>query len=139
MATIRLLYLFDVGLLCAMANIDAKIILEGNDIFIDFEGSLTEQLVVNELKNNITQDVFYWSESEGKKEATYVIQLDGNNIPIEVKQNEKVESSGLKAFIEKYNTNINIRTSMDDYKEEKRLINVPLYLVGDLREILKDK
>ena len=78
-------------------------------------------------------------ESEGKKEATYVIQLDGNNIPIEVKQNEKVESSGLKAFIEKYNTNINIRTSMDDYKEEKRLINVPLYLVGDLREILKDK
>ena len=48
------LYLFDVGLLCAMANIDAKIILEGNDIFIDFEGALTEQLVVNELKNNIT-------------------------------------------------------------------------------------
>ena len=122
-----------------MANIDDKIILEGNDIFIDFEGTLTEQLVVNELKNNITQDVFYWSESEGKKEATYVIQLDGSNIPIEVKQNEKVESSGLKAFIEKYNTNINIRTSMDDYKEEKRLINVPLYLVGDLREILKDK
>ena len=133
------LYLFDVGLLCAMANIDAKIILEGNDIFIDFEGALTEQLVVNELKNNITQEVFYWSESEGKKEATYVIQLDGNNIPIEVKQNEKVELSGLKAFIEKYNTNINIRTSMDDYKEEKRLINVPLYLIGDLREILKDK
>ena len=122
-----------------MANIDDKIILEGNDIFIDFEGTLTEQLVVNELKNNITQEVFYWSQSEGKKEATYVIQLDGNNIPIEVKQNEKVESSGLKAFIEKYNTNINIRTSMDDYKEEKKLINVPLYLVGDLKEILKDK
>ncbi len=133
------LYLFDVGLLCAMANIDAKTILEGNDIFVDFEGALTEQFVLTELKNNITHEVFYWLEGKDRKEVAYVIQFEGNNIPIEIKSNEKAELNGLKTFVEKYNTKINIRTSMDNYKKEDWFINVPLYLIGNLKEMLKEK
>lgn len=131
------LYLFDVGLLCAMANVDAKTILEGNDIFADFEGALTEQLVLTELKNDITQEVFYWSEGKDREEVAYVIQLDGNNIPIEVKASAKVELKGLKTFVEKYKTKINVRTSMNNYKKDEGIINVPLYLIGNLKEILE--
>ena len=130
------LYLLDVGLLCAMANLDAKTILEGNEIFVEFKGALTEQFVLNELKTNVTSTVFYWSAEKGTAEVDYIIQLNGNNIPIEVKANENLQAKSLKTFIEKYNTKINVRTSLSNYRKDERLINIPLYLIGNLKNIL---
>lgn len=130
------LYLLDVGLLCAMANLDAKTILEGNEIFVEFKGALTEQFVLNELKTNVTSTVFYWSAEKGTAEVDYIIQLNGNNIPIEVKASENLQAKSLKTFIEKYNTKINVRTSLSNYRKDERLINIPLYLIGNLKNIL---
>lgn len=132
------LYVLDVGLLCAMANLDAKTILEGNEILVEFKGALTEQFVLTELKTNVTQSVFYWSADRGTAEVDYIIQLDGNNIPIEVKASENLQAKSLKTFVEKYKTKINIRTSMTNYRKEDWLINIPLYLIGNLREVLED-
>lgn len=132
------LYLLDVGLLCAMAGLDAKTILEGNEIFIEFKGSLTEQFVLNELKTNVTPTVFYWSAEKGTAEVDYIIQFDGNNIPIEVKANENLQSKSLKTFVEKYNTKINIRTAMSNYRKDNWIINIPLYLIGNLKRLLRD-
>ena len=132
------LYLLDVGLLCAMAGLDAKTILEGNEIFVEFKGSLTEQFVLNELKTNVTPTVFYWSAEKGTAEVDYIIQLDGNNIPIEVKASENLQSKSLKTFVEKYNTKINIRTSMSNYRKDNWIINIPLYLIGNLKRLLRD-
>ena len=132
------LYLLDVGLLCAMANLEAKTILDGNEILVEFKGALTEQFVLTELKTNVTQSIFYWSAERGTAEVDYIIQLDGNNIPIEVKASENLQAKSLKAFVEKYNTKINIRTSMANYRKEEWLINIPLYLIGNMIEVLKD-
>lgn len=132
------LYLLDVGLLCAMAGLDAKTILEGNEIFVEFKGSLTEQFVLNELKTNVTPTVFYWSAEKGTAEVDYIIQFDGNNIPIEVKASENLQSKSLKTFVEKYNTKINIRTSMSNYRKDNWIINIPLYLIGNLKRLLRD-
>ena len=132
------LYVLDVGLLCAMANLDAKTILEGNEILVEFKGALTEQFVLTELKTNITQSAFYWSADRGTAEVDYIIQLDGNNIPIEVKASENLQAKSLKTFVEKYKTKINIRTSMTNNRKEDWLINIPLYLIGNLRKVLKD-
>ena len=130
------LYILDVGLLCAMANLDAKTILEGNDIFVEFKGALTEQFVLNELKTNVTTTVFYWSSEKSNAEIDYIIQLDGNNIPIEVKANENLQAKSLKSFAERYNTKINVRTSMSNYRKEEWLVNIPLYLIGNMKKIL---
>lgn len=130
------LYILDVGLLCAMANLDAKTILEGNDIFVEFKGALTEQFVLNELKANVTTTVFYWSSEKSNAEIDYIIQLDGNNIPIEVKANENLQAKSLKSFVERYNTKINVRTSMSNYRKEEWLVNIPLYLIGNMKKIL---
>lgn len=132
------LYVLDVGLLCAMANLDAKTILEGNEILVEFKGALTEQFVLTELKTNVTQSVFYWSADRGTAEVDYIIQLDGNNIPIEVKASENLQAKSLKTFVEKYKTKINVRTSMTNYRKDDWLINIPLYLIGNLREVLED-
>lgn len=131
------LYLLDVGLLCAMADVDATTIIEGNEIFVKFKGALTEQYVLTELKTNTTENVYYWSSDRGSSEVDYIIQFGRNNIPIEVKANENLQAKSLKTFVQKYNTKINVRTSMANYRKEDWLINIPLYLIGNIREILK--
>ena len=131
------LYLLDVGLLCAMADVDATTIIEGNEIFVKFKGALTEQYVLTELKTNTTENVYYWSSDRGSSEVDYIIQFGRNNIPIEVKANENLQAKSLKTFVQKYNTKVNVRTSMANYRKEDWLINIPLYLIGNIREILK--
>lgn len=131
------LYLLDVGLLCAMAKIDSRTIIEGNEIFIEFKGSLAEQFVLTEVKTNIDTPIFYWSSEGGTAELDYIIQLNGNNIPIEVKANENLQAKSLKVFVNKYNTKINVRTSMSDYRKEDWLINIPLYLIGNINKIIE--
>ena len=131
------LYLLDVGLLCAMADVDATTIIEGNEIFVEFKGALTEQYVLTELKTNTTENVYYWSSDRGSAEVDYIIQFGKDNIPIEVKANENLQAKSLKTFVQKYNTKINVRTSMANYRKEDWLINIPLYLIGNIREILK--
>ena len=129
------LYLLDPGLLCAMAKIDSSSILEGNELLVEFKGSLTEQFVLTELKSNNDVPIFYWSADKGIAELDYIIQLGRNNIPIEVKSNENLQAKSLKSFVERYNTKINIRTSLSDYRKEDWLINIPLYLIGNIENI----
>ena len=131
------LYLLDVGLLSAMAGIDAKTLLEGNEIFEEFKGSLTEQYVLCQLKQCTNLDIFYWSSDTGIAEVDFITQIGRNNIPIEVKASENLQAKSLKTFVQKYNTKFNIRTSMSSYREEDWLINIPLYSIGNIEKIIK--
>lgn len=129
------LYLLDVGLLCAMAQVDQQTIIDGNSIFVEFKGAITEQFVLTELKANTTVPIFYWSSDTGIAEVDYIIQLGRENIPIEVKANENLQAKSLKSFVQKYNTKINIRTSMTDYKKDDWVTNIPLYLIGYIEKL----
>ena len=130
------LYLLDVGLLSAKAGIDAKTLLEGNDIFEEFKGSLTEQYVLCQLKQCTELDVFYWSSDTGTAELDFITQIGRNNVPIEVKANENLQAKSLKTFVQKYNTKINVRTSMSKYRKEEWIINIPLYNIGNIENIV---
>lgn len=130
------LYILDVGILGAMTRIDEKILLEGNEIFTEFKGSFTEQFVLTELKSNKDIPIFYWSAERATAEIDFLIQLGIDVIPIEVKSSENLQAKSLKAFIEKYNTTKNIRTSMSNYREEEKLINIPLYTIGNIEKII---
>ena len=130
------LYLLDVGLLAAKAGIDAKTLLEGNDIFEEFKGSLTEQYVLCQLKQCTNLDIFYWSSDTGIAELDFITQIGKINIPIEVKANENLQAKSLKTFVQKYNTKINIRTSMSDYRKEEWLVNIPLYDIGNIESVV---
>jgi len=131
------LYILDVGLLGAMARIDAKILLEGNEIFTEFKGSLTEQFVLTQLKFNKDLPIFYWSSERATAELDFLVQLGTNIVPIEVKSEENLQAKSLKAFVEKYNTKVNVRTSMSDYRKENWLFNIPLYCIGNIETILE--
>jgi hypothetical protein len=127
-------YLNDVGLLAAKAELDIKTLLEGNRIFEEFKGALTEQYVLQEMiANGITP--YYWV-SEGRAEVDFVFTHDSEVYPLEVKAEENLQSKSLKVYSEKYRPPIALRTSMRDYRKENWLINIPLYAIGV--DFLKD-
>lgn len=131
------LYLLDVGLLGAMANISYKTLLDGNNIFSEFKGSLTEQYVLAQLKECTELNAFYWAPDNGTAEVDFIVQVDENNVPIEVKANENLQAKSLKIFAQKYNSKINVRTSMSNFRQEEWLVNIPLYMIGNIENIIR--
>jgi predicted AAA+ superfamily ATPase len=131
------LFISDVGLLGAIGDIDVKTLLEGNAIFTEFKGALTEQYVLQQLVVKKDMPVYYWSASEdgGKAELDFVVQHSGHVIPIEVKAEENLKAKSLKAYCDKYSPGVAVRTSMSDFREELWLVNVPLYAISQLENI----
>lgn len=124
------LYFIDVGLLSAKNNLDMKTIIDGNKIFTEYKGSLTEQYVLEELKSNYDIDLFYWISDSYQAEIDFLIQYESKVIPIEVKAEKNLQAKSLKSFIEKYKNETNIRTSMSDYRVNGKITNIPLYAIG---------
>lgn len=123
------LFLLDVGLLGAMADLNVKTIIEGDKIFTEFKGALTEQYVMQQLRVNNTIYIGYWTNDGSSYEVDFLIQKDGEIIPIEVKANENLKAKSFQSFCSKYNPKKAIRTSLSDYKEESWMTNIPLYAI----------
>ncbi len=120
------MFMLDVGLLGAKANIHAKVLLDGCRIFEEFNGALTEQFVAQQLKSS-GRELYYYSTENSSGEIDFVIQQEMRCIPIEVKAEENLRARSLRAFCEKYKPEIAIRTSMSNYREQGWMTNVPLY------------
>jgi len=121
------LFTVDVGLLAAMGDINVKTLLEGNIIFEEFKGALTEQYVLQQLIAMEEMVIYYWSSEKSLGEVDFVLQYNGNVYPVEVKAEENLQAKSLKSFKQKYSNTNAIRASMSDYREEDWLTNIPLY------------
>jgi uncharacterized protein len=119
------LFLLDIGLLNAMANLDQTILLEKNTILTEFKGALTEQFVCQQLK--ITEELYYWTAENANAEVDFLLQYQNQIIPIEVKAEENLKAKSLKVFVDKYSSKTAIRTSMSKYRQQDWLTNIPLY------------
>jgi len=127
------LFMVDVGLLTAMGDIDAKTLLEGNAIFSEFKGALTEQYVFQQLKSTDEYVINYWSADRSTAEVDFVIQYKGVAVPIEVKAEENLQAKSLKVYTEKFNPQVTLRTSMSDFREQDWFTNIPLYGISELK------
>jgi len=128
------LYHNDVGLLGAMAKLPLKTILEGNAIFTEFKGALTENYVIQQLLLNEDNDIYYWTNENSTAEVDFVVQNEEEIIPIEVKSGTNVKSVSFKFFCEKYKPVKAVRTSLADYKQENWMTNLPLYAINLINE-----
>lgn len=124
------LFLHDVGLLGAMAGLNVRTIIEGDEIFTEFKGALTEQYVMQQLRLESERYIGYWTNERSTAEVDFVIQEEGEVIPIEVKSGENLKAKSFRLFCEKFQPKKAIRTSLTDYKEESWMENVPLYAIG---------
>ena len=125
------LFFVDVGLLNAMGNVDVKTLIEGNSIFEEFKGAITEQFVLQQLIADKIK-VYYWSSEKSKAEIDFIIQYKNFVVPIEVKAEENLQSKSLKVFCEKYKPQFAIRTSMSDFRKENWLTNISLYAINNV-------
>jgi len=124
-------FMVDVGLMTAMGELDAKVILEGCRIFEEFKGALAEQFVFQQLAQNNNLAISYWSSERSDSEIDLLLQYVNEIIPVEVKSAENLNAKSLRTFCKKFNFQNAIRTSLSDYRKESWLTNVPLYLIGN--------
>lgn len=128
------LFLVDIGLLSCMVGLQQKVLLDGNELFKEFKGALTEQYVLQQLKTIKGLNVYYWTAERGLAEVDFIIDNGSNVIPIEVKAEQNLKAKSLKVYQEKYQPKIAVRTSMADYKKEERLLNLPLWAISKIKD-----
>lgn len=128
------LFMCDIGLLCAKSGLDARTLLEGNAIFEEYKGALTEQYVLQELHALGRIPLCYWTG--GESEVDFVAQMEGSVIPIEVKAGINLKAKSLAVYRQKYNPPIALRASLAEYGVKGGLVDMPLYLMGSLRQVL---
>jgi predicted AAA+ superfamily ATPase len=118
------LYFVDVGLFRYLAKIPAKVILNKNAIFDEFNGLIAEQYVLQELAS---RQLFFW-DSGAASEVDFVVQLDEMIVPIEVKSGENAKAKSLRVFRDKFSPGVSIRFSLKDFQSRDGFINIPLYM-----------
>ena len=122
-------FILDVGLLSAMGKLTSQIILDGDAIFEEFKGALTEQYVFQQLKTHKDIDIYYWSADNSSGEIDFIVQKEGVITPIEVKSSENLQSKSLSAFIKRHPELKGLRFSMSEYKDQEWMKNKPLYSI----------
>ncbi|RZK67769.1 MAG: ATP-binding protein [Pedobacter sp.] len=122
------LYLLDVGLLRRLSLLDPIAIREGNRLFTEFKGALTENFVLQHLIRNFEVQPRYWT-SGAQAEVDFIIQLKNEVIPIEVKSDDNVRSRSLSVYNSLYKPDVRIRFSLKNLKKDEGLLNIPLFLV----------
>lgn len=126
------LFVVDVGLLGCMAGLRQHTLLDGNDLFVEFKGALTEQYVCQQLKNIEDLDIYYYTNDRGSCKIDFVVDTGGKIVPVEVKAEVNLRAKSLKSYQEKFSPEISVRTSMADYKKEEWLVNLPLYAIDQI-------
>ncbi len=132
------LFLLDVGLLSCMTGLRQKTLLEGGEVFKEFKGALTEQYVMQELAVEKDIGVYYYTNERSSAEVDFLVDDGEDIIPVEVKAETNLMAKSLKYYTEKYSPRVSVRSSMADYREESRLLNLPLYAISELQSLASE-
>ena len=119
------IFVSDVGLLCAKNNVLANDVLYASDELNDFKGGLTENYVCSQLTSR-GYACYTWY-SDGEAEIDFVIQREGNLIPIEVKSAENKKAKSLKIYVHKFKSEYAIKISTNNFGFENNIKTIPLY------------
>ena len=124
------IYLADVGLLRRLAQLAPTAFAEGNRLFTEFKGALTENYVLQALLTQFEVTPRYWSQTNPPYEVDFLIQRENDIFPIEVKSEANINSRSLKKFKELFpnQTKLRIRFSLNNLKLEDDMLNIPLFM-----------
>ena len=128
------LFMLDVGLLAAHAEVPLQALLNGNALFEEFKGSLTEQFASQELRVQEESRVSYWASENSRAEVDFLVQDDHAVFPLEIKATENLQAKSLKSYHERFHPLRSFRSSLSGYREESWLTNIPLYALSRLQE-----
>ncbi len=121
------LYMSDCGLMGAMADTTAKDVLLGDTVFTEYKGAFTEQFVLQQMVAARLRNIYYYSAEDSRMEMDFLVQREGELIPIEVKGGTSVKATSLHNYLASHPALHAIRFSLLPYREQGNLTNVPLY------------
>ncbi len=130
------LFLVDVGLLSCLVRLGQTVLLDGNRLFNEFKGSLTEQYVLQQLKTVKELRTYYWTNDRGSAEIDFLLDTGAEVIPVEVKAEKNLKAKSLKTYCEKFKPRTAVRASMSDYKKEDWLTNIPLWAIEIITKVM---
>lgn len=124
------IYLVDVGLLRRLSQLSTTFFKEGNRLFTEFKGALTENYVLQNLATQFEVRPRYWTQSNPPYEIDFMIQRENDIYPIEVKAEANIKSKSLKKFKEVFpdKVKLRIRFSLDNLKLDNDVLNIPLFM-----------
>jgi hypothetical protein len=130
------LYALDVGIIRNLAKLSPSVFLEGNRLFSEFKGALIENYILQSLVAQLKTPPRYWT-SGNTAEVDFLIQIENEIIPIEVKSDENVKSRSLSLYNEKFNPSLRIRYSLKNLQYRDGLLNIPLFLADYTIEMIR--
>lgn len=130
------IYLNDIGLLSRLSGLQPEVLLQGNDLFTEYKGALTEQFVLQELVCHRDIQIGYYTNERSTAEIDFLVDTGVHLIPLEVKASTNLKAKSLKAYIEKFHPAMAIRSSMADYRREEMILNLPLFAIGNFKTYL---
>lgn len=131
------IYMGDVGLLRRHSRLATSAFSEGNRLFTEFKGALTENFVLQTLLRHFDTKPYYWSDTA--HEVDFVIQKENDILPIEVKAGTNVHAASIKKYLNDFSeiTPLAIRFSLKNLSFDGNILNVPLYLADDLGKLIE--
>jgi len=131
------LYAVDIGLLRRLALLDPVAFNEGNRLFTEFKGALSENFVLQSLVCKYEAIPRYWT-SGGQAEVDFIIQRGNDIIPIEVKADENINSRSLSLYNQKYEdlTKLRLRFSLRNLKQDGTMLNIPLFMIDYMDNLI---
>jgi hypothetical protein len=123
------IFLEDVGLLGAQSNLSPQTIIEGDQLFTEFKGALTENYVAQEWIATRRKEPYYWV-SEGVAEVDFLIEEDHEIYPLEVKSGANQKKKSLLVYGQKYTPSKLFRTTTMNLKHDGNIYNYPLYMIS---------
>ncbi len=129
-------YYHDTGLLAAASNLPPKIILEGSRLFVEFNGALVENYAAQELKANHLNDLYYWTNYQGKAEVDFLFEKYPSIYPLEIKAGVNLKSKSLQSYNEKFKPGLLIRSSLQNLKKDAKSLNIPLYALSTIDKLI---
>jgi predicted AAA+ superfamily ATPase len=120
------IFLLDVGLLGTMSFLPPKVLLDGHQLFTEFKGALSENFVAQELSTLFEKRLFYWA-SGADAEVDFVLPIDTEFYPLEVKSGENKRKKSLLVYAEKYYPQLILRTSPMNFHQSNTFLNIPIY------------
>ncbi|OGH57830.1 MAG: hypothetical protein A3G34_08230 [Candidatus Lindowbacteria bacterium RIFCSPLOWO2_12_FULL_62_27] len=121
-------YALDTGLLGALANLPAEVVVRTDEMFHEYKGAMTENYVAQQWSARGAGDLYYWS-SPGAAELDFICEFKGAVHPLEVKSGFNPRSKSLKFYDRKYNPKTLCRTNLLNLKADGKIRNYPLYAV----------
>lgn len=129
------LYMLDIGLLRKKAGLASKIVIEGNKLFEEFKGALTENYILNTLIYVYNQKPNYYTFD--RNEIDFIIQSENEIIPIEVKSGETINNISLTKFNQENNNKLSIRFSTKNIDKSGKILNIPLFMAEYIDRYIK--